>query len=145
MCIFSPVYKNVPLKFCSFLVFVNNSIRSNERPVTRKCPTRNCSKRCPTRNCPKRPHKVLRKHLCFSFRWQLLIVFTFFKWVLVNRIPKFVYMISLKLNAAVQEFLQKLSLREKTADIIRGRGKRKLCLIILKLDLLYYYRPVIRF
>ena len=54
-------------------------------------------------------------------------------------------MISLKLNAAVQEFLQKLSLREKTADIIRGRGKRKLCLIILKLDLLYYYRPVIRF
>ena len=50
---------------------------------------------------------------------------------------KFVYMIDLKLSGVLQDFLQKLILREKSADIIRAREKQKLCLIILKTRSIY--------
>ena len=46
-------------------------------------------------------------------------------------------MIDLKLSGALQDFLQKLILREKSADIIRAREKQKLCLIILKTRSIY--------
>ena len=50
---------------------------------------------------------------------------------------KFVYMIDLKLSGVLQDFLQKLIVREKSADIIRAREKQKLCLIILKTRSIY--------